>query len=79
MPYQLFGIVGALLVLGAYFALQRGWLTLERRVYHAMNFVGAGLLAWIAAMERQVGLTLVEGAWALLSVPGLVRPPRRTP
>lgn len=73
MLHQLIGIVGALLVLGAYLALQRGWLTLERRVYYAMNFVGAGLLTWIAATERQVGLTLVEGAWALLSVPGLLR------
>jgi hypothetical protein len=72
MMHQLIGIVGALLVLGAYLALQRGWLTLHQRVYHVMNFVGAGLLAWIAASERQVGLTLVEAAWALLSVPGIV-------
>lgn len=79
MMHQLIGLVGALLVLGAYFALQRRWLTLEQRVYHGLNLVGAGLLAWIAATERQVGLTLVEGAWALLSVPGLVRPPRRSP
>jgi hypothetical protein len=79
MLHQLIGVVGALLVLGAYFALQRGWLTLERRVYHVMNFVGAGLLAWIAAMDGQVGLTLVEGAWALLSVPGLLRRSRKTP
>ena len=79
MLQQLIGVIGALLVLGAYFALQRGWLTLEQRVYHVMNFIGAGLLAWIAAMDRQVGLTLVEGAWALLSLPGLVRPPRKTP
>ena len=77
MLLQLLGIVGALLVLGAYLALQRGWLSLEQRVYHVMNFVGAGLLASIAATERQVGLTLVEAAWALLSVPGLVRPRQR--
>ena len=73
MLHQLFGIVGAVLELGAYLALQRGWLTLEQRVYHLMNFVGAGLLTWIAATERQVGLTLVEGAWALLSLPGVVK------
>jgi hypothetical protein len=73
MLHQLIGVLGALLVLGAYLALQRGWLTLEHRVYYAMNFVGAGFLTWIAATERQVGLTLVEGAWAVLSVPGLVR------
>lgn len=72
MLHQLIGVVGALLVLGAYLALQRGWLTLEQRVYHAMNFVGAGLLTWVAASERQVGLTMVEGLWAVLSVPGMV-------
>lgn len=79
MLHQLIGLIGAILVLGAYLALQRQWLTLEQRVYHGLNLVGAGLLAWIAATERQVGLTLVEGAWALLSLPGLVRPPRRIP
>jgi hypothetical protein len=79
MVLQLVGIFGALLMLGAYLALQRRWLTLEQRVYHAMNFVGAGLLTWVAASERQIGLILVEGAWALLSVPGLVRPTRLPP
>ena len=79
MLHQLIGILGALLILSAYFSLQRGWLTLEQRGYHVMNFVGAALLTWIAATERQVGLTLVEGAWALLSIPGVVRPPTRKP
>lgn len=73
MLHQLIGIFGAVLVLAAYVALQRQWLTLEQRVYYVMNFVGAGLLTWIAAADRQIGLTLVEGAWAVLSVPGLLR------
>ena len=77
MLHQLIGVVGAVLVLGAYLALQRGWLTLEQRVYHAMNFVGAGLLTWIAASERQVGLTMVEGLWAVLSVPGVLKKQKR--
>jgi hypothetical protein len=79
MLHQLIGVLGAVLILGAYFSIQRGWLTLEQRVYHVMNFVGAALLTWIAATERQVGLTLVEGAWALLSLPGVVRPPTKKP
>jgi hypothetical protein len=79
MLHQLISVLGAVLILGAYFSIQRGWLTLEQRVYHVMNFVGAALLTWIAATERQVGLTLVEGAWALLSLPGVVRPPTKKP
>lgn len=73
MLHQLMGILGAVLVLGAYLALQRRWLTLEQRVYYAMNFIGAGLLTFVAATERQIGLTLVEAMWAIFSVPGLVR------
>lgn len=76
MLHQLMGILGAVLVLGAYLALQRRWLTLEQRVYYAMNFIGAGLLTFVAATERQIGLTLVEAMWAIFSVPGLVK--RRT-
>jgi hypothetical protein len=73
MLLQLMGIVGALLVLGAYVGLQRRWLTLDQRVYYAMNVVGAGLLTWVAAADRQIGLTIVEGMWALFSIPGLIR------
>lgn len=73
MLHQLMGVLGAVLVLGAYLALQRGWLTLEQRVYHAMNFIGAGLLTFVAATEEQIGLTLVEAMWAIFSVPGMVR------
>lgn len=73
MLNQLIALVGALLVLGAYLALQRGWMAREERVYNAMNFVGAALLTWVAIEDRRVGFILLEGAWALLSLPGTIR------
>lgn len=76
MFYQLISVVGALLVLAAYLALQRGWLHLWQRRYWALNFVGAGLLAWVAVVDQRWGFILIEGAWSLLSIPPMIRPPR---
>jgi hypothetical protein len=73
MMSQAISLTGAFLVLGAYFALQRRWLASEHRLFNAMNFVGAGLLTWVAAEGGQLGLILVEGVWALLSLPGTIR------
>lgn len=72
---QIVSVVGSVIILGAYFALQRGNLRSEQRMYSALNFVGAGLLAWVAVVEWQIGFILLEGTWALLSVPGMLRRP----
>ncbi len=72
MIYQAMSLAGAFLVLGAYLALQRHWLGSEDRLFNVLNFVGAGLLTWVAVDGGQLGLILVEGAWALLSLPGAV-------
>ena len=79
---QLIAGAGAVLVLAGYFALQRGWLGREDRVYNALNFFGAALLTWVAVQDRRWGFIVLEGAWALLSVPGMLRravPPARRP
>lgn len=70
---QLIAIIGAVVILGAYLALQRGWLGPKDRSYSVLNFVGAALLTWVAVVDRRWGFILVEGAWALLSVPGMFR------
>ena len=77
MLYQLIAGVGAVLVLAGYFALQRGWLVREDRIYNALNFFGAALLTWVAIEDRRVGFIVLEGLWALLSLPGMLR--RATP
>ncbi len=73
MLNQLIAGIGAVLVLGAYLALQRGWLVAGNRWYSALNFVGAVMLTWVALEDRRWGFILLEGAWALLSVPGMLR------
>lgn len=69
---QLVSLVGAVLILAAYLALQRGWLPRESRLYNAMNFVGSGLLTYVAIKDGKAGFIILEAAWALLSVPGMI-------
>ena len=71
---QLVSLVGAALILGAYFALQRAWLPREGRAYNALNFVGSALLTYAAVRSWNIGFIILEGAWALLSLPGTIRP-----
>jgi len=70
---QLVSLVGAALILAAYVALQREWLPRESRLYNALNFVGSGLLTYIAVKDRRMGFIILEAAWALLSVPGMIK------
>ena len=77
MLYQLIAVIGAIVMLGSYLALQRGWLAATDRSYNILNFIGASLLTWVAIVDRRWGFILVEGAWALLSVPGMFQ--RRAP
>lgn len=75
MLHQLVSLAGAALILAAYLALQRGWLPREDRRYNALNFVGSALLTWVAVADGNWGFILLEGSWALLSLPPLLRPP----
>jgi hypothetical protein len=70
---QLVSLIGAVLILAAYLALQRDWLPRESRLYNAMNFVGSGLLTYVAIKDRRMGFIILEAAWALLSVPGMLK------
>lgn len=79
MIIQTLSLIGAALILGAYLAFQRNWIGRSDRSYHALNFVGSSLLTISAVADHNAGFIMLEGAWALLSVPGTLRPPRATP
>jgi len=70
---QTISIVGALMILAAYGANQLGWLGPSRPVYSVLNLVGAAILATIAWRSSQWGFLLLEGVWAVISIPPLIR------
>lgn len=71
MIYQALAIGGAILVLVAYFLLQRGRLERDSRIYNLMNFLGGALLTVVAVHDGRIGFIVLEGMWALLSLPGV--------
>jgi hypothetical protein len=73
MVYQVISLLGAAMVLFAYFGYQRGWMTREHRVYNLLNLVGSAILAWVAIVDRRWGFIALEVIWALLSIPPLLK------
>jgi hypothetical protein len=76
---QVVQILGALLILVAYGAAQFGFLDQHSRVYLVLNLVGSAVLAVLAWHEEQWGFLLLEGAWAVVSLWGLIQVLRGQP
>jgi hypothetical protein len=72
---QLASLVGAALILSAYFALQRGRLARESRKFNALNLAGSIFLTYAAVRDWNLGFIILEGSWGLLSLPGTFRRP----
>jgi hypothetical protein len=69
---QIVQVVGSLLILTAFIAAQRGRLPTHSRRYLSLNLVGAGVLAVLAAHERQYGFLLLEFVWAVVAAHSLL-------
>lgn len=60
-------VVGAALILSAFVLAQLGRLRTASLTYLVLNFVGAGILAFVAAFDGDIGFLLLEGVWAAVS------------
>ncbi len=69
---QLIQVVGALLILTAFAAVQFERMRPDSRVYLSLNLVGAIILAALALHESLWGFLLLETVWAIVSARGLV-------
>jgi hypothetical protein len=68
---QAIQIVGALLILTAFAAVQFERMRPDSRLYLALNLVGSAILAVLALAASQWGFVLLEGVWAIVSAWGL--------
>jgi hypothetical protein len=64
---------GAILILVAFAANQRGALGPHARAYLVLNLLGSAVLAWVALDGRDWGFLLLEGVWALVSAWSLMQ------
>jgi hypothetical protein len=76
---QLIQVLGALLILAAFGAVQFERMETTSTTYLALNLVGSAILAVLALSDSQWGFVLLEGVWAVVSAWGLVAALRVTP
>jgi hypothetical protein len=70
---QVIQIVGALLILAAFAAVQFDRMRPDSRLYLTLNLLGSAILAVLAVAAAQWGFVLLEGVWAIVSAWGLAR------
>jgi hypothetical protein len=64
---QVIQVIGALLILTAFTAVQLERMRPDSRPYLALNLVGSAILAVLAVLSSQWGFVLLEGVWAIVS------------
>jgi len=69
---QAISILGAVAVLAAFATNQFGWIKPSQLSYAFANLVGSGILTAVAVVDQQIGFVLLQGAWALVSLAGIV-------
>jgi len=76
---QVIQVVGALLILVAFTAVQLERMRPDSRLYLALNLVGSAILAVLAFLGSQWGFVLLESVWAIVSAWSLAAALRTPP
>jgi hypothetical protein len=69
---EILQILGAVLILGAFALLQFRTVSQQSYPYLLLNLIGSTLLAVVVLTSHQWGLLLLEGAWALIALWGII-------
>lgn len=75
---QVVSLLGAIILLGSFVALQRSWWRSDSAPYLWANFIGSLILAGVAVWDRRAGFVLLEATWAAVSLWSILRPPRHS-
>lgn len=67
------GVLGSLIIAGAYLAVSRGWVEATRPAFNFLNLTGAGLILLSLYDRPNAGAILIEVLWVLIAIYALVR------
>ena len=70
---QVVQVAGAVLILIAFIAAQRGAMDPHSRVYLLLNLAGSVVLTGVALNASDWGFFMLESVWAVVSLHGLVQ------
>ena len=76
---QVIQVIGALLILTAFAAVQFERMQPSSRLYLALNLAGSAILTVLALESSQWGFVLLEAVWAIVSAAGLWAALRESP
>jgi hypothetical protein len=71
--FDIAGLVGVAMILVGYALATTGRLDPKGAPSLAINFVGAGLILLSLSQRFNLSAAIVEGAWALIALVGLIR------
>jgi hypothetical protein len=72
-PYDIAGLVGVALILAGYAAATMGGLHPKSAPSLLINFLGASLILLSLTRKFNLSAAIVEAAWALIALIGLIR------
>ena len=75
--YDWVGMLGTLMVLGAFFLLQAGHIHGNRLAYQLLNLFGAAGILVSLIGSFNISVLLLEAAWVAVSLYGIVRSIRK--
>ena len=74
---QVVGLIGAALVLYAYFMIsQRKW-SEQQKIYHLTNIVGAGFILFSLLYDFNIASFVIQIVWIVIGVLGFTRVARQ--
>jgi len=74
MTYNdLIGTIGVAIILIAYFLNTERLIPVNGKLFYVMNTIGAALACWASYLIGYFPFVILEGAWTLISIYGLMR------
>lgn len=66
------GVLGSLVIAGAYLAVSRGWVDARRPAFNLLNLIGAALVLTSLYDRPNAGAILIEVLWMLIALYALL-------